>query len=94
VAVPRAGTRLREDAVKAGLVDAGLVVMDQSGFEPTLDTRGLTARELAAWRRRAVARFYLRPAYVWRRLRHLRTRAEFLAQAREAASLLRNLAVR
>jgi radical SAM superfamily enzyme YgiQ (UPF0313 family) len=94
VAVPRAGTRLREDAVKAGLVAEDLVVMDQSGFEPTLDTRGLTARELAAWRRRAVARFYLRPAYVWRRLRRLRTRAEFLAQAREAASLLRNLAVR
>jgi hypothetical protein len=94
VAVPRAGTRLREDAVKAGLMDQDLVVMDQSGFEPTLDTRGLTARELAMWRRRAVARFYLRPGYVWRRMRHLRSRAEFLTQAREAASLLRNLAAR
>jgi radical SAM superfamily enzyme YgiQ (UPF0313 family) len=94
VAVPRAGTRLREDAVAAGLIDEGLVVMDQSGFEPTLGTRGLSTRELAAWRRRAVARFYLRPGYVWRRLRHLRSRTEFLTQAREAASLLRNLAAR
>jgi radical SAM superfamily enzyme YgiQ (UPF0313 family) len=94
VAVPRAGTRLREDAVKAGLVDEDIVVMDQSGFEPTLDTRGLSARELATWRRRAVARFYLRPGYVWRRMRHLRSRAEFLGQAREAVSLLRNLAAR
>jgi radical SAM superfamily enzyme YgiQ (UPF0313 family) len=94
VAVPRAGTRLRKDAVEAGLMDRDLVVMDQSGFEPTLDTRGLTARDLARWRRRAVTSFYLRPSYLWRRLRHLRSRAELASQLREAASLLRNLAAR
>ena len=94
VAVPRAGTRLRKSAVEAGLLDRDVVVMDQSGFEPTLDTRGLTARELTRWRRRAVTRFYLRPSYLWRRLRHLRSRAELTRQLREAASLLRNLAAR
>ncbi len=92
VAVPRAGTRLREQAVAAGTMDRDLVVMDQSGFEPVLDTAGLSAHELQRWRRRAVARFYLRPGYLWRRLRHLRTRAEMFAQAREAWSLLRHLA--
>ncbi|HZJ72504.1 MAG TPA: hypothetical protein VFF36_16335 [Planctomycetota bacterium] len=76
-----------------GLVDRDVVVMDQSGFEPTLDTRALSAAELSAWRRRAVARFYLRPGYVWRRMTRLRTRAELCSQAREAWSLLRNLAV-
>ena len=94
VAVPRAGTRLRERAVGEGLVDADLVVMDQSGFEPTLRTRGLSQAELARWRRRAVAGFYLRPSYVWRRLRHLRSGAELVGQAREAWFLLRNLAAR
>ena len=93
VAVPRAGTRLRARAVAEGLVDREIVVMDQSGFEPTLDTRALSADELTAWRRRAVTRFYLRPAYLWRRMTHLRTRAELFSQAREAWSLLRNLAV-
>jgi len=93
VAVPRAGTRLRARAVAEGLVDRDIVVMDQSGFEPTLDTRALSADELTAWRRRAVTRFYLRPAYLWRRMTHLRTRAELFSQAREAWSLLRNLAV-
>jgi anaerobic magnesium-protoporphyrin IX monomethyl ester cyclase len=92
VAVPRAGTRLRQQAVQSGQVDADVVVMDQSGFTPGLDTRGLTAVELQRWRRRAVARFYLRPGYLWRRLRHLRSRAEMYAQAREAWSLLRHLA--
>jgi hypothetical protein len=94
VAVPRAGTRLRKDALAAGRMDRELVVMDQSGFEPSLDTAGLTARELAGWRRRAVRSFYLRPSYLWRRLRHLRSLAEFASQMREAASLLRNLAAR
>jgi anaerobic magnesium-protoporphyrin IX monomethyl ester cyclase len=94
VAVPRAGTRLRKSAVKDGLVDAGLVIMDQSGFEPTLPTRGLTAEDLRRWRRRAVRSFYLRPSYLWRRFRHLRSASEARTQAREAWALLRNLALR
>ncbi|MDG2149397.1 MAG: radical SAM protein [Planctomycetota bacterium] len=92
VAVPRAGTRLREVAVKDGLVDDDLIVMDQSGFEPTLSTRGLTPDDLRRWRRRAVRSFYFRPSYLWRRLRHLRSACEARTQAREAWALLRNLA--
>lgn len=92
VAVPRAGTRLRQEALDAGLVDAERVVMDQSGFEPTLPTKGLSVEELRRWRRRAVVAFYLRPAYLWRRLRHLRSATELVSQLRDAYKLLRNLA--
>lgn len=94
VAVPRAGTRLRARALAEGLIEPGRVVMDQSGFEPTLPTAGLTPAQLRGWRRRATARFYLRPVYLLRRLRHLRTLGELAGQAREAAGLLRNLATR
>lgn len=94
VAVPRAGTRLRERAVAEGLITSELRVMDQSGFEPTLPSHALSVEELQRWRRRAVASFYLRPAYLWRRLRHLRTPTELFSQLREAWKLLRNLAVR
>jgi radical SAM superfamily enzyme YgiQ (UPF0313 family) len=94
VAVPRAGTRLRERSLAEGLFDGEGIVMDQSGFEPTLPTRGFAADELRAWRRRAVMSFYLRPRYVWRRLRHLRTPTEAFSQAKDAWMLLRNLAVR
>lgn len=94
VAVPRAGTRLRDMAKDQGLYDGEQVVMDQSGFEPTLTTRGFDADELRRWRRRAVSSFYLRPSYLWRRLRHLRTPTEAMSQAREAWMLLRNLALR
>ncbi len=94
VAVPRAGTRLRDRAVNEGLIDKDLMVMDQSGFEPTLPTLGLSVSDLQRWRRRAVISFYLRPAYLWRRLRHLRTPTELLSQLRDAWQLLRNLSVR
>jgi hypothetical protein len=91
VAVPRAGTRLRERALADGSAAEDEVVMDQSSGASRPLTPALTGRELSRWRRRAVARFYLRPGYLWRRARHLRTRAELVAQAREAASLLRHL---
>lgn len=94
VAVPRAGTKLRERAVDAGLVDADVTVMDQSGFEPILDTKGLDADDLRRWRRKAVAGFYLRPSYLARRLLSLRTPAELAGQAREAWMLLRNLTLK
>ncbi len=94
VAVPRAGTRLRESAVEEGLVDADVVVMDQSGFEPTLATRGLTPDDLRSWRRKAVRSFYLRPSYLWRRFCHLRSLSEARTQAREAWALIRNLALK
>ncbi|RKY21671.1 MAG: hypothetical protein DRQ55_03595 [Planctomycetota bacterium] len=94
VAVPRAGTRLRERALQAGLFNAEQVVMDQSGFAPTQLARDFSTEDVMRWRRRAVASFYLRPSYLWRRLRHLRTPTEALSQAREAWMLLRNLALR
>ncbi len=94
VAVPRAGTRLREQALADGLVERDVEIMDQSGFEPVLDTRGLRAEELVRWRRRAVLSFYLRPRYLWRRLRHVRTGAELRSQLREAWMLLRNVTLR
>lgn len=94
VAVPRAGTRLRTRALDEGLVDADQVVMDQSGFEPTLATAGLSTDDLRRWRRKAVRSFYLRPSYLWRRLRHLRTPTEALSQLRDAWKLLRNLTLR
>ncbi len=94
VAVPRAGTRLRQSAVAEGLVPEDLEVMDQSGFEPTLETKGLSVDDLRLWRRRAVLRFYLRPRYIWRRLLRLKTPMELVNQAREAWMLVRNLVVR
>jgi len=81
--VPRAGTSLRDAALAQGLIGADEVVVDQSGTRPAMATRQLDRQALAAWRRRAERRFYLRPGYVMRRLSALRS-------PEEAAPLLRN----
>ncbi|MCB9899334.1 MAG: radical SAM protein [Planctomycetes bacterium] len=91
VAVPRAGTRLRKQAVAEGRVPEDVLVMDQSGFGPTLGSRGLSSEDLFRWRRRAVLSFYARPRYLLRRLAHLRSPVELAGQLREAWMLLRNL---
>ncbi len=89
VAVPRFGTAFRARALELGLCEPGDLVMDQGGAEAFLATRALSRAELLAAKRRMVRRFYLRPSYLWRRLRESASLYELGAQAREGLALLR-----
>lgn len=88
VAVPRFGTRFRAEALELGLCSADELVMDQAGGQAFLPTRTLSRDELLRLKRRLVRRFYLRPGYLWRRLRSARSLFELGAQAREGVALL------
>jgi len=88
VAVPRAGTRLRSQAVSEGLIDAGMKTMDQSGVAGAMGTHELSAERVLALRREANRRFYLRPGYWLRRLLTLRSAWDFKTQVREGWGLL------
>jgi len=90
VAVPRAGTDLRQEAISLGLASESQVHMDQSGMEIAMPTRALTRDQVQAFRRAAVRRFYLRPGYLLRRLITTRSPYEFLQNARNGLALLRN----
>jgi anaerobic magnesium-protoporphyrin IX monomethyl ester cyclase len=87
VAVPRAGTALRELALAEGLLESG-VDPDQAGDCVALRTRTLARAEVARLKKTAVRDFYLRPGYLWRRLRAVRSLPEFLAEAGEGLALL------
>lgn len=89
VAVPRFGTPFRAQALALGLCSADDLVMDQAGAEAFLPTRTLARQDLVRLKRRMVRRFYLRPGYLWRRLRSTRNLYELGAQAREGLALLR-----
>ena len=92
VAVPRFGTPFRRKALELGLCTPEELVMDQGGAEAFLPTRTLDREELLRMKRRIVRRFYLRPSYLWRRLRGAGSLYELGAQAREGmALLLRNV---
>jgi hypothetical protein len=50
--------------------------LDSSWSVPVFSDEQMPADELDAFRRRAIRAFYLRPAYVWRRLRGSATAVE------------------
>lgn len=88
VAVPRPGTAFRSRALELGLCTLEDLVMDQGGGG-LLPSKTLNAAEVIRLKRRFNRRFYLRPGYLWKRLRAVRTPWELFAQAREGAALLR-----
>ena len=89
MAVPRFGTPFRARALELGLADRGDLVMDQGGADAFLPTRTLDRAGMLALKKRMVRRFYLRPSYLWRRLRATASLPELAAQLREGAALLR-----
>ena len=88
VAVPRFGTPFRADAIADGLIDPEELVMDQSGATIALPTNSLDREEIARLKRRMIRRFYLRPSWLWRRVRDVSGPRELFAQAREGLALL------
>lgn len=90
VAVPRSGTGLRETAIGLGFVDGKFNVMDQSGSEIAMPTRTLTRLDVLAYRRKAVAAFYLRPGYILRRLLSVRSLHDIVNYAKQAFALIKN----
>ncbi|MCK5849973.1 MAG: radical SAM protein [Kiritimatiellae bacterium] len=89
VAVPRAGTDLRDEAISSGLVTEETVSMDQSGTDIAMPTKHLSCERVKQLRRRAVMAFYLRPGYLVGRLLRLRTGYEFVQNCKHAVALFR-----
>lgn len=89
VAVPRFGTPFRAEVLAAGLADPADLEMDQTGSEAFLPTAALSRAEVEAAKRALNRRFYLRPSYLWRRIRDARGAGELVRQAREGLALLR-----
>lgn len=90
IAVPRAGTVLRQNAIRDGLVSEQVTVMDQSGTSIAMDTHHLSSAEIGQLKQRALRTFYLRPSYLLRRLAGIRSWYELTEQLREGFHLLRN----
>jgi radical SAM superfamily enzyme YgiQ (UPF0313 family) len=88
VAVPRFGTEFRAKAVEKGLTDRDDLVMDQGGQAVALQTGSLNRATMLSMKKKMVRRFYLRPSYLWRRLRSASSLQELTGQFREGLALL------
>lgn len=91
VAVPRMGTPLRLGAIRDGLVISDIAGMDQTGSTIAMPTKHLTRNQVYELKRKAIIGFYLRPFYLWKRLKGVATFYELKEQISEGWALLRGI---
>ncbi len=89
VAVPRAGTQLRKEAIELGFITEDFNEMDQSGTNVAMPTKTLSRDDIKWFRRKAVMTFYFRPSYLRLRLSKLSSFGDFVRSISQALSLLR-----
>lgn len=68
VAVPRANTSFREEAIDRGLIIKEDKVMDQSGSFIAMGTGVLSAKEVMKLKKEAYRKFYFRPGFLLKKL--------------------------
>ncbi len=91
VAVPRMNTPLRQDAIKEGLINPELMIMDQTGSSIAMPTNYLTTEQVQRLKKKAIMDFYLRPSYLWNRLTKISSFYELKEQVYEGLALLRGI---
>lgn len=90
VAVPRANTSFREEAIEQGLIDKDEKIMDQSGSFFSMGTGKVSAIELAVLKKRAYRKFYLRPGYLVKRVIALKNWQELKSHVLEGWYVLKS----
>jgi radical SAM superfamily enzyme YgiQ (UPF0313 family) len=88
IAVPRMGTKFRQEAIDQGWTSAEADVLDNSVAFPVLETPTMPKEKLWQLRNYAIRSFYLRPSYLWHRLVSVRTPYELSTLFREGISLV------
>lgn len=87
MAMPRLGSRMRDDAIKSGIADASDLAPDSSRGTPKWREQPLSNEDIIALQKKAFRAFYLRPGYLLKRLTRLSTFHQFYNFAREGAHL-------
>lgn len=88
IATPDVGTPLRKEALLKGWMRAEEDVFDSTDY-PVLETGALTKEEVWKLRSQAVREFYLRPSYLLKMVRQIRSVRDVRVAASNALSLFR-----
>ena len=91
VAVPRANTSFREEAISLDLIKESDQIMYQSGSFIAMGTGILSSDEIMDLKKEAYRRFYLRPEYLWKRLRSINNSTELTTHIREGYQIVKNI---
>lgn len=87
-AIPFPGTRFHDEAAKKGWITSQNWEDYELG-KNIISTPKLPVERLAYWRKRAYLQFYLRPVYIWGRIKKIvKTPGDFIPFAKQAFSFL------
>lgn len=90
-AVPRIGTKLREETIKQGIVKDELIEMDQSGSFTAMNTKQLSGNEIQKLQKRATIEFYLRPKYFTQAIASIKSFKDLWTYMANGLSLFRKI---
>lgn len=90
VAAPRMGTDLRSEAIRQGWVDKDVDSVDNSTFLPQLEVGSISGQRVIELRNQAIREFHLRPAYLWRKVKDIRSPREFWRALQNGYSLFKS----
>jgi len=76
IVAPRIGTDLREEALEKGWVTDLNTDIDNSVSFPILRTPEIDPEKVWKWRNKCIRDFYLRPRFMWKKIRNLRSMYE------------------
>ncbi len=88
IAAPLPGSSIRQEAIDSGLFSVGDEGFDTLGKEGVIGNEYISSDRLIKIRNRAVVRFYLRPRYLWRRIRKIKSLEHLLVQLLQMRGLL------
>lgn len=88
VAVPFPGTTLRQQCLENNWIINDLAKLDPSRGYPVIETPLLSREKLWKFRNKAIRSFYLRPSYIFKSLRKIKTTHDLFRLGKDAYSLL------
>lgn len=88
IATPDIGTPLRQEAMEKGWLASEADAFDSTEF-PVIETETLSKEDVWEMRSRAVREFYLRPSYLFKKLRQIRSFRDVKGAIANAMSLFR-----
>jgi len=91
IAVPRAQTSFREEAIEQGLISPQERIMDQSGSFITMGTGLVSPMRIKQLKNYAYTKFYFRPNYLAKRLLNIQNYHAFKSHVREGYYMLKSL---
>lgn len=85
IAIPYPGTDLWHEALKEGYLKQPVdwrQFAPVSNLESPMVIPGMTPADLQKWKRRAYYRFYMRPKYIWKRVKNIRSFSDVIDNIR------------